>query len=117
MEENNIPEVIAEDTEMVDKKGNPTQRQIDAWTAEHGKVKQFEVDGKVVCFSQPDRKTVGAANQVLVRTKDVTKYADTILANCQLNFKAETAADDELYFALQSKVDEIVTSKVATLKN
>jgi hypothetical protein len=102
---------------LVDKNGNPTPFQVEKWRQAHGKVKCFEVDGKDVYFKQPDRKLVSAASAALAKTRDVTTYQETILKNTQLNFKEETAADDELYFSLSNKVDEIITSKTATLKN
>jgi hypothetical protein len=111
------PFVQAEDTDLVDADGNPTERQVAIWREKHGKVKCFDVDGLKVYFKQPTRQLVQAATKALTNTRDVPAYQETILKNTQLNYKAETEADVELYFALASKVDEIITSKVATLKN
>lgn len=102
---------------LVGADGNPTEVQIEQWKAKYGKVKYFEVDGLKVYFKQPDRVLVKAANSALAKTRDVDAYQETILKNTQLNFQSETAADVELYFALANKVDEIITSKVASLGN
>ena len=112
-------EAVATTTEaLADANGNPTEAQIKQWEASTGrKIKLIEVDGKVIAFSQPTRQIVEAANDILLKTKKVSKYADVILANCQLNFKAEVADDDELYFSVTQNIDQIITSKVASLKN
>ncbi|GAA4354154.1 hypothetical protein GCM10023185_15550 [Hymenobacter saemangeumensis] len=103
---------------LADADGNPTEYQLVLWAQEHGrKIKVVEVDGKLVCFKHPSRAIVEAANDVLMKTKKPSKYSEVIMSNCQLNFIAETKADDELYYALVNRVDEIITSKVATLKN
>jgi hypothetical protein len=96
---------------------NPSAMQVAQWKTQHGKLKLVQVDDMDIYFKQPTRAQVAAANQTLVKTRDASKYADIILKNCQLNFIEETAADDEIYFALSAKVDEIITSKVANLKN
>ncbi|GGG33395.1 hypothetical protein [Hymenobacter glacieicola] len=101
----------------VDANGNPTEAQIEEWRRKHGKVKCFEVDGKLVYFKQPTRQLVSAATAALTKTRDVSVYQETIMKNTQLNFVDETDQDVELYFALAGKVDEIITSKSATLKN
>lgn len=100
----------------MDNTSNPTAEQVAAWKEEHGKIKVVSVDGKDIYFKQPNRALVAAANQLLVR-KGVSAYADSILKNCQLNFIQETKEDDEIYFALTQKVDELITSKTAALKN
>ena len=96
---------------------NPSAEQVAAWKEEFGKLKVVEVDGLEIYFKQPTRQQVAAANQILVKTRDASKYADIILKACQLNFIKETADDVEIYFALSAKVDELITSKVANLKN
>jgi hypothetical protein len=103
---------------LTDKDGNPTEYQLGLWAREHGrKIKVVEVDGKLVCFKHPPRSIVEAANDVLMKTKKVSQYVKVIFSNCQLNFIQEMAEDDELYHAVSQRVDEIITSKVATLKN
>lgn len=95
---------------------NPTPRQVADWKEQFGKIKVVQVDGKDIYFKQPTRALVAAANTLLVK-KGVSAYADSILKNCQLNFIQETKEDDEIYFALTAKVDEIITTKTAALKN
>ncbi|HEX8349497.1 MAG TPA: hypothetical protein VF598_06035 [Hymenobacter sp.] len=103
---------------LTDDSGNPTDYQIALWAREHGrKIKVVEVDGKLVCFKHPSRAIVEAANDILVKTKKASQYIKVIFSNCQLNFIQELAEDDELYHAVSQRVDEIITSKVATLKN
>lgn len=102
---------------MTDDNGNPTTAQVEAWTAKHGKLKCYIVGGKEVYFKQPGRKLVNAANTALATTRNLATYQETILKNTQLNFIQETEDNDELYFALAGKVDEIITTLTATLKN
>ncbi len=102
---------------MTDDNGNPTAAQVEAWKAKHGKLKCYIVDGKQVYFKQPGRQLVNAANTALATTRNLANYQETILKNTQLNYVQETADNDELYFALAGKVDEIITTLVATLKN
>ena len=95
-----------------------TEDQVNAWKEEFGKLKIVGVDGKLIYFRQPGRDLVNQATAAMIRAKgDVGKYNNIILRNCQLNYIQETKDDDELYFALTSQVDNIVTSKVAELKN
>lgn len=96
---------------------NPSAEQVAAWKEEHGKLKVLEIDGLEIYFKQPTRQQVAAANQILIKTRDASKYADIILKNCQLNFIQETKDDVEIYFAVSAKVDDLITSKVANLKN
>lgn len=103
---------------LVDTNGNPTDYQIALWAKEHGrKIKVMDVAGKLICFVHPPRPIVEAANDVLMKTKKAGEYAKVILANCQLNFIQETKEDDELYYAVTSRIDEIITSYTAVLKN
>ncbi|MBA9078941.1 hypothetical protein [Rufibacter quisquiliarum] len=97
---------------------NITKEEIAKLKEENGgKVKEVEVDGNLFLFKQPSRATVKAANKTLVQTKSPDDYANIIIANCLLNSKDIVDNDDETYFTLQSKVDWIVTSKVAEVKN
>lgn len=97
---------------------NFTEEELTALQEKHnGKVKQFQVGDRVVCFRQPSRQEVALANKELAKTKDVNRYADMLLNSCQLNYKEETAADDELYFALVGITDQLVTTLAASLKN
>ncbi len=97
---------------------NPTEQQLAAWKQEHGKIKLVEVDGLQIYFKQPTRELVKQATDAMIRAKgSVSRYNDIILKNCQLNYQKATAEDVELYFALTQVVDNIVTGKVATLKN
>ena len=103
---------------LTDGAGNPTDYQIALWAKEHGrKIKVVEVDGKLVCFKHPTRQIVEAANEVLTKTKKAFKYAEVIMSNCQLNFTQETKDDDELFYALTSRIDDVITSYTAALKN
>ncbi|MBD2769703.1 hypothetical protein IC235_17575 [Hymenobacter sp. BT664] len=102
---------------LVDKKGNPTEHQVAQWVAAHGEVKCFEVGDRQVYFKQPTRQLVKAANAALAKSRDVDAYQETILKNTQLNYQAETESNVQLFFALANKVDEIITSLSATLKN
>jgi hypothetical protein len=103
---------------MATANNNPTPEQIADWTEEHGKLKTVEVDGLEIMFKQPSRELVKQATDAMIRAKgSVSKYNDIILRNCQLNFIQETKDDNEIYFALCQVVDNIVSSKVATLKN
>ncbi len=95
-----------------------TEDQVNAWKEEHGKLKIVEVDGKLIYFKQPNRQLVAQATDAMIRAKgSVSRYNDIILRNCQLNYVQETKEDDEVYFALSSVVDNIVSSKTAALKN
>lgn len=98
--------------------GNPSEAQVAAWREEHGKLKVVEVDDMRIHFKQPSRKLVELATDTMVRAKGaVSKYNNIILKNCQLSHTKETEADDEIYFALTAKIDDLVTSKVGNLKN
>jgi hypothetical protein len=105
--------------QLVDELGNPTEAQVAAWKREHGEdnIKYFQVGQRRVYFKQPTRLLMKAANQALAKTRDIDAYQETILKNCQLNYKEETAKNDKLYFALAAKTDEVITDYVAVLGN
>ncbi len=96
---------------------NFSDEQLTQLRQQHGKIKQFEVGERVVCFRQPTRLEMSLANKELAKTKDVSRYTDTILNTCQLNYKEETREDVELYMALAGVTDQVVTTLTATLKN
>jgi hypothetical protein len=96
---------------------NFTAEEIQQLQQQHSKIKQFEVGDRIICFRQPSRLEMALANKELAKTKDVSRYTDTILNTCQLNYKEETRTNDELYFALVGITDQLVTTLSATLKN
>ena len=97
---------------------NPTPEQLASWEKQYPGLKKVEVeDGKVVCFRRPTRQIVEVANTILSKTHSPQKYADVLLANCQLNWQKATAEDDELYFALVPLVDGFISAKAAQLVN
>ncbi len=97
---------------------NPSPEQLAAWETQYPGFKQVSVDdGKLVCFKRPDRTLVGMANAILSTTRNPTKYGEILLKNCQLNWQEATATDDELYYALLSIVDSLISAKTAEILN
>lgn len=96
--------------------------EIASLEAAHPGFKKIEVlDEKTAkkqlfCFRRPTRHEVRIAQGVLVKTRSVMDYADVIINACLLNGKDIVSKDDEVYFALQRHIEEIITERISELK-
>lgn len=96
--------------------------EIASLEAAHPGLKKIEVlDEKTAktqlfCFRRPTRHEVRIAQGVLVKTRSAMDYADVLINACLLNGKDIVSKDDEVYFALQRHIEEIITDRISELK-
>jgi hypothetical protein len=90
-----------------------TKEQIAEWKEKHGKVFCITVDGKVGYMKRPSRKALGYA--MVAGKENPVKFNEVLLKDCWLGGDEEIKTDDELFFAVSSKLGEIVNAKEAEL--
>lgn len=99
--------------------GGITAEQIELWRAKHRKVYQIDVDddGEVFTayFRRPDNETLAATTSLAQR--DPYKAMSVLFENCWLGGDPLIKDDAVLRMAATQKLDGLVASVVANLKN
>lgn len=89
-----------------------TSEQIENWKHKHSSIYKVEVDGKVAYLKSPDRKTMKYVAQV---ANDPIRANEVLLENCWLGGDEVIQTDDQLFFGVSAKLNEIVKIKEAEI--
>lgn len=98
----------------MNKIGEATSDQIDAWKKQYGEIFSLTVDGHVCYLKKPDRKTLSFAS--MAGTKDPLKFNETLLNNCFIGGSEEIKKDDNLFLSASSKLADLIEIKEAELE-
>lgn len=90
-----------------------TEKQIAEWKQKYAEVYVVEVEGKQGYLRKPDRKILSAANNYAT---DSIKYNEFILKNCWLGGDTVLIEEDAYFFAVCSKLGNLIEVKEAELK-
>lgn len=99
----------------------PSDGEIAALKAKHGKIYQIEVEGEdgegclVFLFRKPDRKTLSATTKL--SQSDPVAAAEVMLKNTLVFGDAKHFEDVSIFQALAGHFDIINKARVSTLKN
>jgi hypothetical protein len=93
-------------------KGLATAEQIASWKKEHGDIFQVEVDDSVCYLKKPDRKTM---SYVATVGNNPIRANEALLQNCWLGGDDSIKTDDEKFFGVSAKLNEIVQIKDAEI--
>lgn len=89
-----------------------TQEMIEEWKKKHGDVFKITVEDKTCFLKKPERKTLGYASSA----KDPIKYNEIVLKGCWLAGDKEILTDDDLFFGVTKRLDELFNVKEAELE-
>ena len=90
------------------------EQQISSWKQQYGDVFEVTVDGKKGYFKKPDRKTMGFA--MTKAQTDPLGYLEVIIENCWLGGDNELKDNNDYFYALCMKVQDITAVKDAEIK-
>lgn len=90
-----------------------TQKQIDAWKAEHGEIFMLSVGDKKAYLKKPTRKTLSYAG--IAGQKDHLAFNEVILKQCWLGGDEEIQTDDGLFLSASRVLETIIEIKEAEL--
>ena len=90
-----------------------TQKQIDAWKAEHGEIFALKIGDKICYLKTPNRKTLSYA--AMAGQKDNMAFNEIILKQCWLGGDEEIQTNDGLFLSASSKLPELIQIKEAEL--
>lgn len=94
------------------KTGAVAPEQIEAWKKQHGDVFRAEVDDSVCYLKKPDRKTM---SYVASLGNNPIRANEALLQNCWLGGDESIKTDDEKFFGVSAKLNEIVQIKDAEI--
>ena len=97
---------------MTELKGTVTAEQIAEWKKKLGDIFKVEVDGSVCYLKKPDRKTM---SYVATLGNNPIRANEALLQNCWLGGDESVKTDDEKFFGVSSKLNEIVEIKEAEI--
>ncbi len=91
-----------------------TKEQIAIWKAKYGDVFEVSVEGKYCYLRKPDRKTLSFGSTIGV--SDPMKFNEIVLANCWIEGDEMLKTDDECFFAVIQRLNELIEVKTAEIK-
>jgi hypothetical protein len=97
---------------MNEVKGTATAEQIADWKKKHGDIFKVEVGDSVCYLKKPDRKTM---SYVATLGSNPIRANEALLQNCWLGGDESIKTDDEKFFGVSSKLNEIVEIKDAEI--
>lgn len=95
---------------MSELKGTATAEQISDWKKKHGDVFKVEVGESVCYLKKPDRKTM---SYVATLGNNPIRANEAMLQNCWLGGDESIKTEDEKFFGVSAKLNEIVQIKDA----
>lgn len=103
---------------MMDKKETtrPTAAQIAAWKKEHDQLFQLEVEGKILILRKPKMRDLERGYASDPKKQKPFNFHRSIIENCQLFADEGLLENDDNYFALCTKLDEVIQVKEAEIK-
>jgi hypothetical protein len=89
-----------------------TPAQIKAWKAQYGanSISKISIDGKACYMRKPDR------NIIEMLSKATSRQGEILVDNCWLGGDEEMRKDDEMFFALVEKTNNLIQKKVAEVE-
>jgi hypothetical protein len=94
----------------------PTKAQIDAWKKEHGDLYQLSVDSKIMIMRKPGMRDLERAHASDPKKQKPFNFHRSLIENCKLHADEGLLENDDNYFALCTKLDEIIEVKEAEVK-
>jgi hypothetical protein len=96
----------------IDLKGTATAEQIADWKKKHGDIFKVVVGDSVCYLKKPDRKTM---SYVATLGNNPIRANEALLQNCWLGGDESIKTDDEKFFGVSAKLNEIVEIKDAEI--
>ncbi|KMQ70311.1 MULTISPECIES: hypothetical protein [Chryseobacterium] len=90
-----------------------TQKQIDAWKAEHGEIAKITVGGKTGYVKKPTRQTLGYATTA--GAKDPLAFNEIILKQSWLGGDEEILTDIGLFMSVSSQITQLINIQESQL--
>lgn len=97
---------------MSELKGTATAEQISEWKNKHGNVFKAVVGDSVCYLKKPDRKTM---SYVATLGNNPIRANEVLLENCWLGGDESIKTDDENFYGVSAKLNEIVAIKDAEI--
>lgn len=97
---------------MSELKGKATAEQIKEWKQKYGEIFMVVVDGSVCYLKKPDRKTM---SYVATLGNNPIRANEALLQNCFLGGDESIKTDDDKFFGISAKLNEIVEIKEAEI--
>ena len=97
---------------MEELKGTATAEQIADWKKKHGDIFKAVVDDSVCYLKTPDRKIM---SYVATIPNNPVRANEVLLQNCWLGGDESIKTDDEKFFGVSSKLNEIIEIKEAEI--
>lgn len=91
----------------------PTEEEITALKAKHGKLFMLTIEDKCAVLKAPSRKVLSAATAIA--TKDPMKFNEILLKDCMVAGDPEIQEDDSYFLAAAGKIAEILEVREAEL--
>jgi len=104
--------VIVTPSENVDISKLATEAQISDWKKKYGDVFMIKVGDSVCYLKKPDRKTM---SYVATLGNNPIRANEALLQNCWLGGDEDIKTDDEKFFGVSSKLNEIIEIKEAEI--
>lgn len=92
--------------------GTATAEQIEKWKKDHGDIFKIEVDNSVCYLKKPDRKTMA---YVASLGNQPIRANEALLNQCWLGGDETIKTDDEKFFGVSGKLNEIILIKDAEI--
>ena len=93
--------------------GEVSKEQINVWKKQYSDIFAVKADGKVCYLRKPDRKIMAYVSTL---SNNPIKANEAILNNCWLGGSEDFKTDDELFYGLSAKLNQLVTIKAAELE-
>ena len=93
-------------------KNKASKEQVAEWKKKYGEVFEVVGDDSVCYLRKPDRRILSAVSSI---ANDAIKSAEFILNNCWLGGDEDIKTNDEKFFAVSSKMGELLKIKTAEL--
>ena len=97
---------------MNELKGTATSEQIGDWKKKHGDIFKVEVGDSVCYLKKPDRKTMSYAASL---GNSPIRANEALVQNCWLGGDESIKTEDEKFFGVSAKLNEIVEIKDAEI--
>lgn len=97
---------------MSELKGTATAEQISEWKKRYGDIFKVGVGDSVCYMKKPDRKTM---SYVATLGNNPIRANEVLLENCWLGGDESIKTDDEKFYGVSAKLNEIVAIKDAEI--
>ncbi|MDR1199056.1 MAG: hypothetical protein LBK94_08630 [Prevotellaceae bacterium] len=94
--------------------GEATKEQIAMWKAKHGTVFEVIIDDAVCYLHKPDRNVISAA--ATLGQNDPMRFNEVLIENCWISGDEKIKTDNDYFFALVEKAEELLRFKTAEIK-